>query len=47
MENVWFQKPYLGVFKPTMQVAAQSTATALPNQQGNQAFVKENEKISV
>ena len=37
----------LGVFKPTTQAAAQSTATALPNQQGNQAFVKENEKISV
>ena len=34
----------LGVSKPTKRLAAQSTAYALRNRQGKQAFVKENEK---
>ena len=33
----------LDVSDPTKRLAAQSTVTALPNRQGNQAFVKENE----
>ena len=33
----------LGVSDPTKQLAVPSTATVLPNRQGNQAFVKENE----
>ena len=32
-----------GVSEPTKQLAAQSTAIALPNWQDNQAFFKENE----
>ena len=32
----------LGVSEPTKWLAAQSTATALPNRQGNQTFFKEN-----
>ena len=34
----------LGVFEPTKQLAAQSTAYALRKRQGKQVFVKENEK---
>ena len=34
----------LGVSKPTKRLTAQSTAYVLCNQQGKQAFVKENEK---
>ena len=34
----------LGVSEPTKQAAAQITAAALANRQGNQAIVKENEK---
>ena len=30
----------LGVSEPTKRLAAQSTATSLPNGQGNQAFFK-------
>ena len=37
----------LGVFEPTKRLAAQSTAYVLRNRQGKQAFLKENEKISV
>ena len=33
----------LGVSDPTKQLAVQSTVTALPNRQDDQAFVKENE----
>ena len=33
----------LSVSDPTKWLAVQSTLTALPNQQGNQVFVKENE----
>ena len=40
----WSKALCLGVFKPTKRMTAQSTAYALRNRQGKQAFVKENEK---
>ena len=33
----------LSVSDPTKRLAVQSTVAALPNRQGNQVFVKENE----
>ena len=43
IEN-WSKALGLDVSEPTKRLAAQSTAYALRNRQGKQAFVKENEK---
>ena len=43
----WSKAFCLGVSESTKRLAAQSTAYALRNRQGKQAFIKESEKISV
>ena len=43
----WSKALGLGVSKPTNRLAAQSTAYALRNRQGKQAFLKKKKKICV